>query len=400
MGSKRGVVVAGVVWASLGAPACVERVIYDQVCGDGRRSAGELCLGAAPSFSLRVDDLDLLSLRAADFDGDGSPDLLVMGIDAASGAVAGRLWRGDGTGDLLGPIDPGVTGCSAYPVPGSIDDDAIDDLLVDDCGDTVSLFRGTSSGVFEPALTVFTGAQTISSGLLDLDADGQREVVLHGIASGGPVLTVTERELGGAFAPPVVSPILGFPAALPPDGFGGIFGFDGDSNPDALLVQGGQPEGIFVARGQPGLSFGVAEPVAPPGLTAAWATARDLDGNGRDEVLAASFDPPALVVLDAVGDRLEERARTEVAGLGPGLVVLADLDGDDRVDFLRVEAGSGPVLHVWRGQASGRFERTARIELVGPVDQIELADLNGDGALDLIVGSFEAAVVRVWMNEP
>ena len=390
----------GLSLALLLAPAaCTERLIRERICGDGRASPGEICLGEGERRSLRVPTLSALSIRVAQFDGEAGPDLMVMGLGAASGVVEGRLFLGDGAGGFFDPIDPGVGGCSAHPVPGSIDDDGIDDLLVDDCATTVSLFRGTPSGVFEPPLTVVTGAQTSSSGLLDLDADGRREVVLFGaVEPDSPVLSVAEREPDGAFAPPVLSPLSGPTDDFVPDSFG-ILRSGEDAPPDALLVDADRPEGLAIARGEPGLRFSPPELVSPPGLRPGWATPRDLDGDGRDEVLAASFEDEALVVLDADAQALVERARTRVPGLGPGLVALADLDADGYLDLLRVEAGPAQ-LHAWRGQPGGRFIGPTPIDLDTPADQLALADLDADGVLDLVVGSFEQSTIHVLLSDP
>jgi len=379
--------------------ACTDRVIHDRLCGDGRLSPGEVCIGEGDVSSLAIEGLAPLSIRVADFDGEGRPDLMVMGLDDATGAVAGRMFRGDGEGGFDAALDPGVYGCSAHPVPGAIDDDGIDDLLVDDCEASVSLFRGTSSGVFEPPLTVFTGALTSSSGLLDLDADGLREVVLYGSLDPQTlVLSVAEREPGGAFAAPVISPLGGLPSDFVPGGFG-IFDFDGDQFPDALLSDGDRIEGIAVARGEAGLRFGVPTLIAPPGLPPGPTTSRDLDGDGTNEILQVRFDDQALVVLDIEGGTLVERASTDVPGLEPGLIALADIDGDDVLDFMRVDAGPAQ-LHAWLGRSDGTFTGPTRIDLDVPADQIAFADLDGDEALDLLVGSFEQSIVRVFLNAP
>ncbi|MCA9708667.1 MAG: VCBS repeat-containing protein [Myxococcales bacterium] len=381
--------------------ACVERLIHDRLCGDGRRSPGEVCLGEGERSTLAIDTLTPLSLRTADFDGDSSPDLLVMGLDP-SGVVAGLLWRGDGQGDFAPPIDPEVYGCSAHPVPGQIDGDDIDDLLVDDCGPSVSLFGGTPSGVFETPLTVATGATTHSSSLLDLDADGLEEVMLLGSDDAGvAVLSVAERSGESTFAPPVISPLTGLPPGSSPDGFG-IFDADGDRLPDALVVAGSAPAGLVVLHGQPGLRFGDGHDVSPPDLVLGWATPRDLDGDGRDEVLAADFEGQALVILALEDERLVEHGRTEVPGLMPGPVALADLDGDGRLDLVRVDAEAAE-LHAWlrrRGDRFAGFTGPTAIDLDVPADQIALADVDGDGALDVVVGSFDRSILQVLRTDP
>lgn len=381
--------------------ACVERVIRERICGDGRLSRGEVCLGEGPRSTLAIDSLAPLALRVADFDGDGPVDLMVLGTDAAGGVTA-RLWPGDGNGGFAPPLDPGVYGCSAHPVPGSIDDDAVTDLLVADCAPSMSLFRGTTSGVFEPPVSVFTGVTVLGSGLFDLDDDGLREVLVLGPDDIGTVsISVAERDASGSFGSPVLSPVVG--PGFVPTGLGGVVHFGEDPWPDLLLVQAGAPQGLAIALGEPGLRFGAPQPVGPADLFPDGATVRDLDGDGTLDVLAVSFAEETFTVLrvSEVGltGSIDERARTEIPGLRPGPAALADLDADGREDLLRVASNSAE-LEARLGRTDGRFDDPIRIDLDTPADQIAVADLDEDGALDIVVGSFEAAEVRVLLTDP
>lgn len=384
------------------AGGCVERVIYDHACGDGRLSAGEVCLGEGTRSTVAIPSLAALALRVADFDGDGPPDLMVLGTDAAGGVTA-RLWLGDGEGGFPAPpLDPGVRGCSAHPVPGSIDDDATTDLLVADCGPSMSLFRGTASGVLDGPVTVQTGVTTVGSGLFDIDANGLREVLVLGPTDlGEPTLSVSERAATGAFAPAVLSPAT--TVGFAPNGMGGLLDFDGDPFPDVLLVQSGVPQGLAVAHGEPGLRFGAPERVGPLDLVIDGATTRDLDGDGTLDVLAVSFTNEHYITLrvELEGTRslLVEHARTSIPGLRPGPAALADLDDDRREDLLRVDSNAA-ALAVHLGRADGQFDDPTRIDLDSPADQLAVADLDDDGALDIVVGSFEAAVLRVLLTAP
>lgn len=383
------------------ATACVERVIHDHACGDGRQARGELCLGEGARQTLTIDTLAPLALRVADFDGDGPPDLMVLGTDA-SGVVTARLWRGDGDGGFAPPIDPGVTGCSAHPVPGTIDGDAFTDLLVAECEPAMSVLRGTAAGVFEPPVRVLTGVTTLGSGLVDIDRDGAYEVLALGPdAAGQPALSASERSDDGRFSAAVLSPASSVDVV--PTGLGGLFDADGDAWADVLLVQSGVPRGLAVAHGEDGLRFGPPRREGPSDLPLDGATTRDLDGDGRVDVLAVSFGAETYVVLDVVpspsGPVLVERARTVVPGLRPGPAALADLDDDGREDLLLADSGAA-ALAAHRGLADGRFDEPVRIDLDAPAEQLAVADLDLDGALDLVVASFDAGQLRVLLSAP
>jgi len=386
---------------AVAAAGCVDRAIHEHVCGDGRLSRGEVCLGEGDHSTVTIDSLAPLALRVADFDGDGPPDLMVLGTDAA-GVVTARLWHGNGDGSFAAPIDPRIQGCSAHPVPGSIDDDTVTDLLVADCAPSMSVFRGTTSGVFEPAVTVFTGVTPLGSGLYDLDGDGLHEVVVLGLDVASVVtMSVVERDETGGFAPPMASVMAG-PAGFVADGFS-VLDFDGDDRLDLLVVDAGNPTGLAIARGEAGLRFGSPVLVGPATLLPDGATATDLDGDGRSEVLVVSFEEQAYHVLDVQGTgpdaMLVERARTEVPGLAPSPAALADLDGDGRQDLLRVEPGAAK-LEGRLGLRDGSFGEPTEIDLDTPADQMAVADLDEDGAVDVVVGSFEASELRVLLTSP
>lgn len=388
----------GLVLIGAGASGCVDRVIREGDCGDGVLSRGEVCLGQGQRSELRIEGLEGLLLRVADFDGDAHLDLLVLGTDPA-GTVRSLLWQGRGDGTFVDALDPGATGCSAYAVAGDMDGDLARDLLVDDCGPTVSLFLGTSSGSFSPPDTVLTGVQTRSSGLLDLDADGSREVVVLGSEpSGAYGISVAERDASGRYAAPVYSQLGDPSAGFDPSGMG-FLDLDQDGRFDALLVQSGARGGLAVARGEPGLRFGVPTPVGPPQLVPTTTLVRDLDGDDVPDVLAFSFEEEALVFLRTELGQLSEAARTVVPGLRTGPAGAGDIDADDEVDLLLFEPGTRR-LQAWFGQGTGRFEGPVSVELDAPVGQIGLADLDEDGALDIVVGTFEAGTLQILLSDP
>ncbi|MEM7152148.1 MAG: VCBS repeat-containing protein [Myxococcota bacterium] len=382
------------------ATGCVERLIYDHVCGNGIVTPGELCLGLGDRREVVVDTLAPLSLRTGDFNGDLNADLMVLGTEP-SGIVAARLWLGDGDGGLSPPLDPGVGGCSAHPVAGSLGDDTADDLLVDDCGPSVSLFRGTSSGTFQSALTVVTGVATHGSGMIDLDDDGLHDVVIFGSLpedQGGLALAVAQQTSPGVFRPPSISNVEGGPLGLEPNGWS-MLDYDGDPHRDVMLVQSDLPGGIAISRGLDNFNFSAPEPVGPPGLQVSWAAVRDLDGDGTEEVLAASYDAQALIVLDFDDGLLVERRRSSIPGLQPSPIALDDVDGNGTLDLVRVESGV-TNLDVWQGQEDGRFTGPTSIDLDAPIDQLALTDLDNDGVLDIVAGSFGESRVRVLLSDP
>lgn len=392
-------IAVGLGLAVLGSSACVARLIGEPgVCGDGTLDPGEICLGQGAESELTIEGIEGLVLRVADFNGDAHLDLLVLGT-APDGTIASRLWPGRGDGTFDDARDPGLAGCSAYGVAGDMDGDTARDVLIDDCGPTVSVFLGTPSSQFTAPSQVFTGVETRSSGLLDLDDDGQREVVVLGSDTAGTVgLSISEREGQGGFAPPIYSPVGQTGSAFDPFGLGFI-DLDRDDIFDALLVHSGQPGGLALARGEPGLRFASPEPVGPADLVLKATMVRDLDEDEVPDVLAFSFDEEALIFLRGEPGELVERRRTSVPGLRTGPAGAGDIDADGHLDLLLFEPDTGQ-LQAWFGQGDGGFEGPEAVDLDTPVAQIALVDLDEDGALDIVVGTFSSGTLRIMLSDP
>lgn len=382
---------------SLGPGGCVDRVIHDIArCGDGVVDPGEVCLGQGETRTLSFDALEGVSLRVADFDGDGHLDLLLTGI-GPSDRVEARLWTGHGDATFDDPVDPGLFGCSPYVTSGHLDDDAAADVLVDQCG-SISVFSGSSGPTLGPPVSIPIGMESRAFGIVDLDADGRHEVVVLGRDAAGLVaLGVAERQAGGGgFDPPVLSPLADPAEGFDPRGLG-LLDLDGDARADALLVE--PDDRLALSRGQPGLRFSSPEPIGPAALVPSSALVGDLDGDEVPDVLVASFEQEALVFLRSSGGQLVEAGRTDVPGLRTGPAGVGDIDNDARIDLLLFEPGTRK-LQAWFGRGDGRFGAPIDVPIDGQLDRIGLADLDEDGALDIVAGTFDTGTIRIILGDP
>jgi hypothetical protein len=86
------------------------------------------------------------------------------------------------------------------------------------------------------------------------------------------------------------------------------------------------------------------------------------------------------------GERMSTGADEENLYLGPRLLALADLDGDGILD-LAARSGATPFVQVRLGVGDGTLAPKREYALADPVRALAIADLDGDGVLDLAVAS-------------
>lgn len=374
---------------------CTERLIGDARCEDGAADPGEVCFvsrGEPLAF-----DFTPLSLRVADFDGADGPDALVLGTDAR-GVVVSALARNDGTGTLSAPVRLDVTGCSAHPVPGDVDGDGAVDLLVDDCDDSMLVYRARGDGSFAPPQRVQVGGITRTSAILDVDGDGVRDVIALVVDARAQVaLAVAHGDGSGSFAGPVVD-TLG-PADTP----GEVVGFsaadvDGDGRADAVLFDGRGTASPLLGRGD-GRSFGLAAPWTelPPSLGVALI---DLDGDAAPEALAVRHDPDVIEVYAGRPDGMRLRGRTDVADHREQLLASGDVDGDGTLDLVYFHP-SRDALEIRLAEDTYAWPAAERVALDDAgVEQLAVADLDGDGAAELVLGTFAAGTLTILRPSP
>ena len=111
--------------------------------------------------------------------------------------------------------------------------------------------------------------------------------------------------------------------------------------------------------------------------------AEDFDGDGQRDLVAVQAGQHKILFRDGgtwkIVDLAWQRKTDDL--------LVHDVDGDGRLDFVRAVSNANASIEVWTQKASRTFSNTTALHFPqssGVVDQLALADFNDDGRLDLL----------------
>jgi hypothetical protein len=327
-----------------------------------------------------------IDLAAGDLDGDGRLDL--VSADADERAISVRLYGGQ---DWLAAPSL-ATGFQAHLVAlGDVDGDGgLDVVATGHDSGAVGLWLGDGKGGFAAApgspFPAFAVDAPHNHGLAlgDLDGDRDADVV---VADQDRRAVVVLRSEGGALHAGAPIPVGGQPY---PPVLGDVDG-DGDLDLVAPLLDT-HAIAVLLGDGRGGFAHAPGSPHRTARDRPYAVAVADVDRDGTLDVVAPHDDTDEISVLLGVGGgRLREAPGSPVrAGLRIWRPALADLDGDGALDI--AGAGSGSVVRM-RGDGHGGFAQAHRHATRGWA--VVVADLAGDRRPEIATPDPEAAVLRI-----
>lgn len=157
-----------------------------------------------------------------------------------------------------------------------------------------------------------------------------------------------------------------------------------------------------------GLSFGQPE-LYPTGEVAVLSVqVADLNGDGKPDLVVAQCEGTTscaagsgqIGVLFGNGDGTFQTAVNYPAGFYPASVALADVNGDGRLDLVVADAcqssvcGDHGAVSVLLGNGDGSFQNAVIYDAGGmSTDSVAVADVNGDGKPDIVIANLCATSV-------
>jgi hypothetical protein len=324
--------------------------------------------------------------RLEDLDGDLDLDLFFPAVDTTSAASRSVIvLLGDGAGGFAPmqafPAAPAGSpvGLSAWVEAADFDLDGNDDLAVAGfLPGQVSILPGLGAGQFGPPTSVPLAAALFGLATADVNGDGFVDLVASG-ANPGPALLVAFGNGAGGFSAPVASPTAKFANGAPL-----LADLNGDGKTDYVLSEG--LSAVLYARLGNGAGGFVQSAVYDLGIVPHSIVLRDLNGDGREDILANAFSLFAgnhLLALSGLGNGTFAQSQELPFGISFLSAALGRFGSDPALDLIVNLETSNTRAVCFPGRAGGTF--AAPIAAPGKANTLQAAtgDFDLDGTDDL-----------------
>jgi hypothetical protein len=341
-----------------------------------QRQSSQITFGFANAVTFDTGGFQAEAVAAADLNGDGKPDLVVVNACGGDSSCAGG---------------------------------------------TVGVLLNNGSGAFGTAVTYATnGWLAPAVAVADVNGDGKPDIVVSNNCASDPGNASCSTDGN-------VAVLLGngdgtFHAAVAYDSGGflaqsvAIADVNGDGKPDLMVVNryGSTPDGsgdgtvaVLLSNGDG--TFQAAVNYDTGALQSEAVAVADVNGDGKPDLVVANMcqvgtcdlvgdESGSVSILLGMGDgTFTETTNYRSGTYGTNAVAVADINGDGKLDIAVSSTCEGPrsqdcglagVAAVFLGNGDGTFQYSAGYEIfgVGP-GRVRIEDVNGDGKPDLVVSA-------------
>lgn len=336
-----------------------------------------------------------------------------IGPPSAPVSVTAAAGAGSATVSFTAPASNGgspITGYTVTSSPGGITaSGSASPITVSGLANgTAYTFTVTAANAAYPAGTASTPSNSVTLGLSfsssTVGVNGALSLVALAspagsstplVAGGGGGISILGNSGGGVF-----SATASFPGAAAPSLPGiGVGDINGDGFKDIVSLRA-------VLFGQAGGGY-VQQTLTPPtGGDAGAVDVGDINGDGIADIAYANFGGGTVTVsLGRTGNPglwAPAVVETDAAGANPFSVALGDVNGDGRKDVV-VANGSSASVSVFFGSATAPYLVNRHDYAAAPASfpdpsNVTLADVNGDGKLDILSVARGPGQISTFLN--